>query len=218
VERLKIYNLDTNKEVLSCQFNPDELSFSKSNTWQETNSAGSKLPDVQFKGEGLQTMDLSLTFDTFECEPPIAVTHRTGALLALMQADIAEGAQTDKNNQSRPPHLQLLWGKTRSQPMVLTQVSQKFTLFTSDGTPVRATLQVKLQEIPDTSQKKGQNPTSRAAGARRVRVVEPGDTLDWISAQELGDPGAWRMLAEANALEDPRRLQPGMYLIIPPEA
>ena len=68
------------------------------------------------------------------------------------------------------------------------------------------------------NQNKGQNPTSRAAGAQRVHVVEPGDTIDLIASNEIGEPGDWRQLAEANQLDDPRRLRPGQRLMIPAEA
>src|SRR5262249_62096834 len=98
---------------------------------------------------------------------------------------------------------------------------RQFTLFLSSGLPVRATLTIGLQEVPKDAAKnksKGQNPTSRAAGARRVHVVQPGDTIDLIASTELGDPNAWRRLAEANALDDPRRLRAGQPLLIPEEA
>ena len=112
------------------------------------------------------------------------------------------------------------WGKFSTFPAVITQVGQKFTLFLENGLPARATLSVTLQEVPKKAAKKrqqGQNPTSRAAGASRVRVVQMGDTIDLIAADELGDAGAWRRVAETNNLEDPRRLTPGQALLIPAE-
>ena len=91
---------------------------------------------------------------------------------------------------------------------------------TADGTPVRATVQLTLQEVPRETaknQRKGQNPTSVARGARKARMIQPGDTLDWIASDELGDPNAWRILADANGIEDPRRLRAGQVLLIPEE-
>ena len=217
MEHLTIHNLDK-KDSITCQFNPSDLSFKKSNSWKsdESGSGGKKTaPELNFAGEGLQTISLSLTFDTYESDPLLPVTTHTDKLLKLMHADVSA---TSKNKQGRPPHLQLQWGKTSSVRVVLTQLDHKYTLFTPDGTPVRATVQLTLQEVPDPSANKGQNPTSRAAGARRVRMVQPGDTLDWIAADELGDPGSWRLVAEANAIDDPRRLRAGQYLVIPPEA
>jgi nucleoid-associated protein YgaU len=101
---------------------------------------------------------------------------------------------------------------------VITQMSVRFTLFTPEGMPVRATAQVSMQEVPQVAPKnakQGQNPTSHAFGARRVHVVREGDTIDWIASTELGDASTWRVIAEANNLDDPRRLRPGQRLIIP---
>ncbi|MBI4494445.1 MAG: LysM peptidoglycan-binding domain-containing protein [Chloroflexi bacterium] len=211
LQKGKFYNADTKSEVVTCHFNPDELSLSKTNQWNQKQVAGSNLPDVTFGGEGPQQLQMKLVFDSYEKRSD--VRDATGKLLKLMQAP-------DGKNDSRPPHVEFGWGQFRSFRAVLTQFSQTFTLFLENGTPVRANVQVTLQEVPkgtSANRERGQNPTSVAIGARRVRVVQPGDTLDLLAAQELGDPTAWRVLAEANQLDDPRRLQPGQMLLIPSE-
>ena len=46
---------------------------------------------------------------------------------------------------------------------VITQLSQRYTLFTAEGTPERATVQVTLLEVPREAARNasgGQNPTS----------------------------------------------------------
>ena len=60
----------------------------------------------------------------------------------------------------------------------------------------------------------------RLAGAEQVRFrhfVQPGDQLDFIAAQLIGKPADWRKLADFNGIDDPRRLEPGVVLLIPPE-
>jgi contractile injection system tube protein len=212
----ELINADTNERV-ACQFNPNEVAISKSNQWAAEKSTGTTLPDVHFKGEGASTLTLSLVFDSYEKRQD--VRDQTKKVLALMSGSVGE---TDAKNHKhqRPPHVMFTWGKFSTFPAVVTQVGQKFTLFLENGLPARATLSVTLQEVPEKAAKKsqqGQNPTSRAAGASRVRVVQMGDTIDLIAADELGDPGAWRRVAETNDLEDPRRLKPGQALLIPPE-
>jgi len=39
----------------------------------------------------------------------------------------------------------------------------------------------------------------------KVRVVKPGDRLPIIAAEVYGDPRLWRLIAEANGIEDPLR-------------
>jgi nucleoid-associated protein YgaU len=46
-------------------------------------------------------------------------------------------------------------------------------------------------------------------------VVRPGDTLASLAWEELGSPTLWRVIAEANHVDDPFRLTPGRSLIIP---
>jgi nucleoid-associated protein YgaU len=60
-----------------------------------------------------------------------------------------------------------------------------------------------------------QNPTSGTPRPHRVHRVQPGETLDRISAQHYGDSNRWRTLAMANGIEDPLALRPGSLLAIP---
>ena len=216
--KAQIRNLETN-ESLEVHFNPSEVSISKSNSWGADKSSGTNLPDVHFQGEGARSLTLSLTFDTYEKRTDVREgSNGTNKLLALTEAP-QDKAKSNKD--ARPPHVMFVWGNFETFPAVITQLSQKFTLFLETGIPVRATLGLTLQEVPQQTAKnqgKGQNPTSRAAGARRARTVQLGDTIDLIAADELGDPNDWRLLAEANKLDDPRRLRPGQSLLIPAEA
>lgn len=214
--KAQIYNADTGAMVVTCHFNPSEISISKSNKWEPANSSGTNLPDVHFKGEGARSLTLTLTFDSYEARTD--VREDTNKVLALMDSP----EDKSKNSKhTRPPHVMFRWGSFETFPAVIIQLSQKFSLFLETGVPVRATLSVTLQEVPQEAvknQAKGQNPTSRAAGAERVRVVQLGDTIDQIANEEMGGPGDWRRLAEANNLDDPRRLRPGQALLIPAEA
>ena len=56
-----------------------------------------------------------------------------------------------------------------------------------------------------------------SAGAERVHVVQPGETLWHIAAQVAGDPHLWPRLYRANRdqIVDPSRLYPGQVLSIP---
>lgn len=212
LQKGKFYNADTNAEVVTCHFNPDQLTLTKSNTWNRSQAAGSNMADMTFGGEGPQQLQMKLIFDTYEARAD--VRGSTNKILELMQAP---QGQTD----ARPPHVEFGWGQFRSFRGVVTSFSQTFTLFLETGIPVRASVQLTLQEVPKgtaSSRGAGQNPSSRATGVRKVRTVQPGDTLDLLAAQELGEASAWRRIADFNNVEDPRRLRPGMTLLIPPDA
>jgi len=60
-----------------------------------------------------------------------------------------------------------------------------------------------------------QNPTSGTPRPHRVHRVQPGETLDRIAAAHLGDATSWRVIAQANGIEDPLAVKPGTLLAIP---
>ena len=115
----------------------------------------------------------------------------------------------------RPPKVIFSWGQTWLFKAVITSITQKFTMFIFDGTPVRATLNVTFRQIEDEGALANQNPTSGGAGGERLWTVSDGDTLGWIAHKELGDTSRWREIAEANHLTRVRRLPAGMVLVIP---
>ncbi len=98
---------------------------------------------------------------------------------------------------------------------MIESISQTFTYFKEDGTPLRAQLSVRLREVWDDKNLPEQNPTSRT-DVRQTWVVEKGQRLDWIAHQVYGNSGAWRHIAESNSLLNPAMLRPGQILKIVP--
>ena len=126
--------------------------------------------------------------------------------------DSANAALVAKN---APPKVKFVWGRILSFEAYLIKFSQTLTLFKSDGTPVRATVKVTLQQSRDEGVFPAQNPTSRSE-ARKMWVVNAGETLDWIAYQEYGQAAHWRHIAQANNLADPKNLRPGQVLKLTP--
>jgi nucleoid-associated protein YgaU len=212
-----IWNEDKNQKVVECLFNPTEYSFTKSNTWQRNDIIGRDLPLVNFQGGGTMTLSVSLLFDTYAAPlrggAPEDVRNYTEKVLNLMKID---PTLKDPHSQSgRPPRVSFRWGNSWSFKSVITEITQRFTLFLSDGTPVRATLDVTFQQVEQEGTYPPQNPTS-VAHAQKIRVVGPGETVDTIAFQEYGDSRKWRVIADFNHLDNPLRLRPGQKLAIPP--
>jgi Contractile injection system tube protein/LysM domain len=127
---------------------------------------------------------------------------------------IDDSLKDPKTKKGRPPTVQFLWGGL-SFVAVITSITQNFTLFLPDGTPVRTTLDVSFTQTKDPNQRGKQNPTSGGIGGERLWTVGEGDTLQWISYSMYGDATQWRRIADANQLRRVRRLTPGMVLEIP---
>jgi hypothetical protein len=211
--RATLKNLDTGDEV-EFMFRPKEYSFSKTNGWQPGKAVGLNLSPPQFTGGQPMTMSLELFFDTYEEKGSRDVRTRTAPLWAMM--GIPAGQRHPNTNKGHPSYVQFTWGSLGSFTAVITQMSQKFTLFLENGTPVRSTVTIALQQAKDDDKLPLQNPTSGGPGELLVHTVTQGETIDWIAYQEYGDANAWRHLAAANDLEDPSRLVPGQRLLIAP--
>ena len=108
----------------------------------------------------------------------------------------------------------LHWGSTASFPAFITSVSAKLTLFSADGTPVRASCAVQLEEMPGEEFRR-QNPTSGSYEVRRSHRTIAGDSLASVAFAEYGDPAAWRALAAFNGIDDPLRMPTGTLLLLP---
>lgn len=199
--------------IIPCMFNPFEYTISKSNTFQETETNDTETPVVEFKKAGPQTLKLQLFFDTYDKPAPANnVTLITNLLWKLMEKKTNEDAAQDEK--VPPPWVAFHWGLFKFVS-VITQMTQKYTLFDKDGTPVRATVDITFTQYKDLNDFGPQNPTSGGGPIERVRLVTAGDRLDTISAEVYGDATKWRHIAERNSINDPLGLQPGTLLRIP---
>ena len=98
---------------------------------------------------------------------------------------------------------------------IVESVKQKFTFFSPEGVPLRATLTVTLREYKTLDEQLAQLNLS-SPDRTHSHVVERGETLASIAARFYQQAGEWRVIADANGIEDPRRLPVGMFLTIPP--
>lgn len=60
-----------------------------------------------------------------------------------------------------------------------------------------------------------QNPTTRGIAGLHSHVVVDGDTLQGVAYRAYGDATRWRVIAEANSIDDPIHLRRGDVLSIP---
>lgn len=208
-----LYNKDNPGQAVHCMFNPNEYTLTKQNQWTEARQKGRNVPQLTFEQGGPQSLKLELFFDTY-ADDGSDVRQYTDKLWQLMMVE------KDKKNRgsqkSSPPRVVFEWGSGLTFTGVITEMQQKFTLFSREGVPLRATVQLSLRQWTDEEEYARQNPTSGGGEAYKVRVVRAGERLDWIAFQEYGDATEWRRIAQANALTDPTRLRPGQSLNIPP--
>ena len=191
------------------QFNPKELSIQKSAKWERKPARGAKTAGPpEFTGADPCKLTLEIFFDATDSLDGSVVDRVEQLFSCCVPTDESLGKK-----KASPPLVVLHWGKVTSFAAFVTSVQAKYTLFTPDGTPIRATCNVSLEEMPGDPL--GQNPTSGALAARALHTVVAGDSLASIAYREYGDPTLWRPLAAFNGIDDPIRLRLGRSLFVP---
>jgi nucleoid-associated protein YgaU len=210
LEKLKITpEPNSGLAEITALFNPNSYSVSKEVAWKaKTNRQHNAPPALEFGGGRSRRLDLELFFDT---------TEETGELQRDVRKRTNQVAKLTRivRDLGRPPICVVSWGRAPTGsdfPFtgVVDQLVQRFTLFRADGTPVRATLTLGLTEYLDP--KKDLLETDPEF---TTRLFKRGDSLSAIAAEVYGDPALWRVVAEANQLDDPRKIPIGLRLNIP---
>jgi hypothetical protein len=187
-------------------FNPTELAFTKKNRYNTTPSAGSSQPQTSYGAGEPAEISLDLFFDgTGVVDSDLSVEQRVAQLLEL--GDFRQDTH-------QPYYLHLHWGSFEFRG-VLKQADVKYTLFDRGGSPLRATVRITLQEVV------APEPLAREEGRESADLyqrwlVSEGDRLEAIAHEVYGSSAYWRALAAANRLRNPRVLEAGTVLVLPP--
>jgi hypothetical protein len=208
------FQVETNNKKIAFLFNPETLKLTFNNKWDGDKLLGGGDDSLNFTGQQPADMSLTLFFDT--TDTGLDVTKYTSQLIAAMQPDASLPGTNEKSNNKRPRFVKFFWGKSlKSFPAVITSAGVEFTYFSSAGVPLRAKVDLSLKQFRVDPAFTKQNPTSGTPKPHKVHRVQPGETLDRISARYYGDPTRWRPLAVANGIEDPLSVRPGSLLSIP---
>jgi hypothetical protein len=197
------------------QYNPTELTFNKGAQLVEIPIPGLDSPLLQFVRGQTETLTVELFFDTTEDGTGIGakpVTKLTDVFYDLVKID------PDTHS---PPVLLFTWGgeafpgKTRNSfRCVVASVRQQYTLFSPEGTPLRARLTVELREYKTLSQQMREL-NLKSADHTKATVVHDGDTISGLAYRVYGNDREWRLIADANHIDDPINLAPGSVLRVP---
>lgn len=201
-------------EVLTVLFNPTEYTFERSNTYKAVPVPGIGAPLMQFVNGESDHLSMDLFLDDYtDPQGPTSLLQkesdplgtRLEALTSLLVIDASLHA---------PPPVRFSWGTLRFSA-VIERLGRKVTMFHPDGKPARVTLSVSFKEYR-TLREQLDNPRRESADKTKRRVVIGNESLWWIAAREYDDPNEWVRIALANELDDPREIQPGDWLELPP--
>jgi hypothetical protein len=240
-------NLETGDNY-QVQFNPTELSLSKSAQFAEITIPGLDAPVQQFVHGGAETLRVELFFDETDkgmAEDATSITERTDAFYSLVKQNRETHA---------PPRCLFVWGPPTFTSIleatsdlvdalnelseaaeldterlnlanswdswapywfvcIVESVERQFLLFSPEGIPIRARLTLSLKEYQTVDRMVAR---LRSADHTKARIFERQQRLDQIASREYRNPAEWRRIAEANDVDDPRRITPGTVLQVPP--
>ncbi|MBD1847223.1 hypothetical protein H6F89_28235 [Cyanobacteria bacterium FACHB-63] len=159
-------------------FNPNQLAFARTVKWQAEqgnrsngSQPNSSLPKVNFSGVDPYKLTLNqIIFDTYETQESVIEKYIK---------DLKKGAESPDGRNKRPPVYRLEWGRNKTFPCVITSLSYKLDMFLTNGTPVRAIVDISLQEVekenlPGDRQPSGRTPKeSRSARQNAHRPQQP---------------------------------------------
>lgn len=193
--------MNVNK-IVPVLFNPAEYSMEKSNEFATINIPGLESPMLQFSRGNMETLTMDLFFDSYEKNED--VRRYTDKITDLLNIEKSIHA---------PPVLRFIWGSLNFT-CVLSRVSKKFTMFTSDGIPVRATLNVTFNGYKTELNEREK--ALESPDRTKIYVIKQDDSLWAIAAKEYGNPAQWRHIADKNGIQNPRLLKTGQEILIPP--
>ena len=209
-------------------FNPTEYTLTKSVQYAEHPIPGLDSPILQFVRGQAETTSIDLFFDSTD--------KGMGSTATPVTADTDKFYRLVKMSGSShaPPVCLFTWGttgfpgskldgdwrdqaRTRQDGLkcVIESLRQRFTLFSSEGVPLRATLTVGLKEYK-TVQDQLVELNLQSADQTHAYTLRQGETLNDVANSVYGDPNAWRPIADRNQVTDPLAVPAGSILEIPP--
>jgi len=212
--------------MVTFKFNPEQIQISRSaqvsnrpsassNTGTPAGASGSifrraagariTVNNIWFRGSGIK----------HDCDQLLNWLSPGGGLLGMAAGALLSAATGGVMNlAAKLPTLIFSWGPMTYE-VCLINANINYVRFTDSGEPIRAKVNITMQEQPSLLAILSTNPTSGGLPGRRQHVVSSGDSLQSIANANYGSPNRWRAVADANGIDDPTRLRPGQVVYLP---
>lgn len=204
-----ITNMGSGGAKLEVTFNPASLKVATANKLQGEDAKADKkdksgTKPTQATGPSTNKLDTELVFDTTETGTDV----RFGPKGSMVLKDMATAPEGDH---PAMPLVEFRWGN-----FVFSGVIESFTetldFWSSEGIPLRSTVQISMQEVGKVKQ--GDKHASLSKAKRQAVVpVPPGGRGTSDVGAANGNPGAGRALAAANGIEDMRMAAGGAVAV-----
>ena len=190
------------------EINPASYTHNHQVSYNNKTAQGKAGAKLEYKGTPPETVSFEIYFDATgaieSSKTPVTVQiERFKKVCFKYVGEIHE-----------PNYLIISWGSLIFKSK-LTSLDINYTLFKSDGTPLRAKASVKFEEAIDVNliAKESGN---KSPDLTHAILVREGDTLPELCYKTYGDPSYYLEVADYNGIANFRKLKPGMELYLPP--
>lgn len=225
VEKMTIVNLETDEEIIVL-YNPQSYTCKRSVNYAPRPAMGTDGPVMQFESGSGEVLSFELFFDSLFAADEVGGSQDDRKKFLKNSRKISLDNSIDVRDYTRkiydltkvdadahcPPKLQVEWASLQFVGY-LSSCEEHFTKFDENGLPVRAVLNCTFIEFIDPDSV-ALNPR-QSPDTTKYRKVRQGDSLWAFSAREYGGAGQWRQIAQANGIDNPRRLRSGETLVLP---
>ena len=132
--QLTIKSLESTTPRVTLQMSPTSITTDRTIQWKKRGKVQGDSPTLEFTSADPQTLTVELFFDTYESGEDVHKIY-VQALEDLAAVDVTKG---------RPPLLMYQFGSGPAFAGVISNVQTRYTLFLPDGTPVRASVSIRL--------------------------------------------------------------------------
>jgi hypothetical protein len=143
-KKVSIIGMEIDVDLVA-QYNPKEVQIEKSADWKPHPTAKSNSADLEYTSSPGRTLTMELLFDTYEENEDVGEKY-VSKLMQLINVMDPDGDEMRK----RPSVVQVRWPDRSYATFegVIQSLSTKYTMFATEGKPVRATCTVKILEAP----------------------------------------------------------------------
>jgi len=217
----KTWDGKTEFEVL---YNPESYTQRRQVNYSDRAGLSMDTPITQFAHGNAEILTFALFFDSMSAGLEVGGTvaehmgFQANSLLPSVakQVDVRtytrrvyELMEIDKSVHV-PPLVELYWGELNFQGHLIS-CQQSFTRFNEAGKAVRARLDCVFRGFVGNIERL----SLQSPDTTKFRTVHQGESLWAFAAREYGDAAAWREIARANGLENPRLLRSGDVIALP---
>ncbi|MCG8326443.1 MAG: hypothetical protein MI974_02100 [Chitinophagales bacterium] len=208
VKKFSPVPIPTGVPPYDAMFNPEHWQISDGVSYNKESARGRNEDNPKFDGGTGRSLSFDLTVDGTG-----ASGDQREVLADIVRLKLTVGFNGDLH---KPNGLIIIWG-TQIFSGVFVSISVKYTLFRSNGTPLRAVVSLSFIEAKDPVF--GLKELNLASSdLTHKRIVKDHDRLDLMCFQTYDNSRFYIEVAAANNLTSFRKLRTGQELVFPPTA